>query len=215
MGKRSSFERRPGDFYPTPRAAVLPLIPHLRGVRTFAEPCCGDGALVRHLESLRAALRLCRRHRDRPGRLGARRVRRRPTRSSPTRRTSAALLHPLIPHFQRIAPTWLLLDQDWAPPNRRSLTLEPAPTSSLSGASNGFPERKTAARTISPGTASTPAIPPARSFTRFAQLRCCRRLHGCARTAAAASPTARTAPIAVSAPPTAASAPIASGLAVT
>ena len=51
MGKRSSFERRPGDFYPTPRAAVLPLIPRLRGVRTFAEPCCGDGALVRHLES--------------------------------------------------------------------------------------------------------------------------------------------------------------------
>ena len=27
MGKRSSFERRPADFYPTPRAAVLPLIP--------------------------------------------------------------------------------------------------------------------------------------------------------------------------------------------
>ena len=50
MGKRSNFERREGDFYPTPRAAVLPLIPYLRGVRTFAEPCCGDGALVRHLE---------------------------------------------------------------------------------------------------------------------------------------------------------------------
>jgi hypothetical protein len=30
---------------------VLPLISWLRGVRTFAEPCCGDGALVRHLES--------------------------------------------------------------------------------------------------------------------------------------------------------------------
>ena len=51
MGKRSSFERIPRDFYPTPYAAVPPLIPHLRGVRTFAEPCCGDGALVRHLES--------------------------------------------------------------------------------------------------------------------------------------------------------------------
>ena len=73
MGKRSSFERIPRDFYPTPHAAVPPLIPHLRGVRTFAEPCCGDGALVRHLESLRAALRLCGRHRDRPGRVGARR----------------------------------------------------------------------------------------------------------------------------------------------
>jgi len=51
MGKRSNFERIPRDFYPTPLAAVSPLIPHLRGVRTFAEPCCGDGALVRHLES--------------------------------------------------------------------------------------------------------------------------------------------------------------------
>ena len=51
MGKRSSFERIPRDFYPTPHAAVPPLLPYLRGVRSFAEPCCGDGALVRHLES--------------------------------------------------------------------------------------------------------------------------------------------------------------------
>jgi hypothetical protein len=50
MGKRSNFERVPRDFYPTPFAAVPPLIPHLRGVRTFAEPCCGNGALVHHLE---------------------------------------------------------------------------------------------------------------------------------------------------------------------
>jgi len=51
MGKRSSFERVPRDFYPTPLAAVPPLIPHLGGVRRLAEPCCGDGALVRHLEA--------------------------------------------------------------------------------------------------------------------------------------------------------------------
>ena len=57
MGKRSSFERIPRDFYPTPIAAVPPLIPHLSGIRTFAEPCCGDGALVRHLESF--GLRCC------------------------------------------------------------------------------------------------------------------------------------------------------------
>jgi len=50
MGKRSHFERVPRDFYPTPYAAVPPLIPHLRGIRTFAEPCCGNGALVHHLE---------------------------------------------------------------------------------------------------------------------------------------------------------------------
>ena len=51
MGKRSNFERIPRDFYPTPFAAVPLLISYLRGVHTFAEPCCGDGALVRHLES--------------------------------------------------------------------------------------------------------------------------------------------------------------------
>ena len=53
MGKRSNFERLERDFYPTPFEAVQPLIPHLRGVRTFAEPCCGDGALVGHLESFK------------------------------------------------------------------------------------------------------------------------------------------------------------------
>jgi hypothetical protein len=51
MGKRSDFERKERDFYPTPLKAVSPLIPWLRGIRTFAEPCAGDGALVRHLES--------------------------------------------------------------------------------------------------------------------------------------------------------------------
>jgi hypothetical protein len=30
---------------------VLPLVPWLAGIRTFAEPCCGEGDLVRHLES--------------------------------------------------------------------------------------------------------------------------------------------------------------------
>ena len=51
MGKRSHFPRRDRDAYPTPVTAVAPLIPHLRGIRTFAEPCCDTGDLVRHLES--------------------------------------------------------------------------------------------------------------------------------------------------------------------
>ena len=50
MGKRSNFGRLEADFYPTPRAAVFPLTPHLRGIRCFAGPCAGDGALIRHLE---------------------------------------------------------------------------------------------------------------------------------------------------------------------
>ena len=113
MGKRSDFERVPRDFYPTPAAAVLPLIPHLRGVRTFAEPCAGNGDLVRHLEvyGLRCvyqgdiaagqdALTL-----DSYG--GADAIITNPP-------WTRKLLHPLIEHFQRIAPVWLLLDSDWA-----------------------------------------------------------------------------------------------------
>jgi hypothetical protein len=112
MGKRSNFKRRERDFYPTPYAAVLPLIPHLRGVRAFAEPCCGDGALIRHLESFglrctyagdistgQDALAL-----DHYGAADAL-----VTNPPFTRK----LMHRLIEHFQCIAPTWLLMELDW------------------------------------------------------------------------------------------------------
>jgi hypothetical protein len=51
MGKRSDFERRPRDFYPTPADAVTPLLPHLNAGTRFVEPCAGDGALLDHLQS--------------------------------------------------------------------------------------------------------------------------------------------------------------------
>ena len=51
MGKRSDFERKPRDFYPTPFVAVEPLIGHLQPRKfKFSEPCAGDGQLCRHLE---------------------------------------------------------------------------------------------------------------------------------------------------------------------
>jgi hypothetical protein len=113
MGKRSSFERIPRDFYVTPYGAVPPLIPHLRGVRTFAEPCSGDGALVRHLESFglrcgyagdiatgQDALVL-----DQYG--GAQVIITNPPYTRP-------VMHALIEHFAGILPTWLLLESDWA-----------------------------------------------------------------------------------------------------
>ena len=115
MGKRSNFERRAGDFYATPLKATLPLIPFLRGngIRSFAEPCAGDGALVRHLESrgLRCvysgniatgqdAMGL-----DHYGEIDA-------VVTNPP--YSRDVMHRLIAHFQRIAPTWLLLELDWA-----------------------------------------------------------------------------------------------------
>jgi hypothetical protein len=113
MGKRSSFERREADFYPTPRAAALPLIPYLRGIRTFAEPCAGDGDLVRHLEGFglqcvyaadiatgQDALEF-----DSYGTCDS-------IITNPP--WSRNVLHRLIEHFARIRPTWLLLDSDWA-----------------------------------------------------------------------------------------------------
>ena len=51
MGKRSDFERKPRDFYPTPMEAVEPLIEHLPEDFLFAEPCAGNGALIKHLET--------------------------------------------------------------------------------------------------------------------------------------------------------------------
>ena len=106
------------------RSAVPPLIPHLRGVRTFAEPCCGDGELVRHLEAL--GLRcvyagdistgqdaLARSSYGDPDAIIT---------NPPYTRT---LMHRLIAHFQKIAPTWLLLDSTGRRPGRlhRSLLL--------------------------------------------------------------------------------------------
>jgi len=50
LGKRSSFKRSPRDFYPTPRAAVAPLLPWLAPRTRFCEPCAGAGHLIESLE---------------------------------------------------------------------------------------------------------------------------------------------------------------------
>ena len=52
MGKRSDFDRIPKDLYQTwdPRA-VAPLLPHLGPHTRYAEPCCGEGALIKQLEA--------------------------------------------------------------------------------------------------------------------------------------------------------------------
>jgi hypothetical protein len=115
MGKRSSFKRVPRDFYPTPFKAVPPLIPYLRGVRTFAEPCAGDGALVRHLEGV--GLRCvsagdiatgqdalgCDNYGDADVIIT----------NPPFSRENRVLVCKLFTHFREIGPTWLLLPADW------------------------------------------------------------------------------------------------------
>jgi hypothetical protein len=117
MGKRSSFERIERDFYPTPREAVLPLLPHLAPGTRFVEPCAGNGALV---DVLTAAGHVCARawdiepQRDDIDRLNA--LERLVgnidcfiTNPPWDRRT----LHPMITHFSDQHPTWLLFDADW------------------------------------------------------------------------------------------------------
>jgi hypothetical protein len=113
LGKRSDFPRKSRDFYVTPFKAVEPLIPHLNGTKRFAEPCAGEGDLVRHLESFKlqciyqgdmhkGANALAR---DSYGRGKYTII----TNPPHTR----WIMHELIEHFQQIAPTWLLIDLDW------------------------------------------------------------------------------------------------------
>lgn len=53
MSKRTpGLPQRPRGFWPTPRPAVVPLIPYLPPAATYAEPCAGDGSLINHLASL-------------------------------------------------------------------------------------------------------------------------------------------------------------------
>ena len=111
MGKRSNFERRERDFYPTPYAAVVPLLPHLREGTYFDEPCVGDGDLVLHLE----------RHGHYASDYGDIKNGRDALKITSTSADmfitnppwDRKILHPLILHLSDIEPTWLLFDADW------------------------------------------------------------------------------------------------------
>src|SRR5262245_27917204 len=106
MGKRSSFERRPQDLYPTPIKAVAPLIPYLLGLRAFCEPCAGEGDLIRHLQSFGLT---CVYQGDIATGQDALNVRSFPApviTNPPWRRD---VMHALIMHFMEFAPfCWLL-----------------------------------------------------------------------------------------------------------
>lgn len=116
MGKRSDFPRKDRDAYQTidPRASSF-LVPHLRGVMTFAEPCAGEGFLVGQLQSHGL---ICAYEGDIANGLDAlvHPFEEEATfdaiiTNPPWRRD---ILHLMIERFQSIAPTWLLLDADWA-----------------------------------------------------------------------------------------------------
>ena len=118
MGKRSSFERNPRDYYRTwDTRAVKALLPHLAPGTRFVEPMAGGGTL---LDQLVAAGHEC---------VGAYDIE--PQRADivqsdvftltvdPSAKviTNPAwdrkILHPLITHLSDQAPTILLFDADW------------------------------------------------------------------------------------------------------
>jgi hypothetical protein len=120
MGKRSNFERRDLDYYPTPFEAVKPLLRYLGDGATFCEPCAGAGALIAHLQSAGhkcvSAFDVAPRAEGiavgdatwvTDGQLNnAKYIITNP----PWERT---VLHQIIERCAALRPTWLLFDADW------------------------------------------------------------------------------------------------------
>lgn len=122
MGKRSDFTRRKHDAYDTPREAVRPLLRHLPPTFTYWEPCAGAGDLIEALTGGNC--------------VAASDIEPRPAKGFEWIAThdamkvpfappetdyiitnppwSRPLLHPMIDHFRKMRPTWLLFDADWA-----------------------------------------------------------------------------------------------------
>lgn len=113
MGKRSDFKRRPMDDYPTidPRA-VQKLLPHLIGVRSFIEPCAGEGILVSQLEG---AGKVCVHKSDISTGHDATAFLYPAADAIITNPPwTREILHRIIVNLQHQSPTWLLFDADWA-----------------------------------------------------------------------------------------------------
>lgn len=123
MGKRSDFKRVPRDFYPTPLAAVDPLIPHLPYTFDYVEPCAGDGRLIEHISELTGEHGECiyacdidPRHPDvfTADALSLDYIERGVVDYCITNPPwDRKILHPLIYHWMQRCPTWLLFDADW------------------------------------------------------------------------------------------------------
>lgn len=120
MGKRSEFERKKLDYYPTPRSAVVPLLPHLAPGTRYCEPCAGEGVLMGHLDleghvcvsafDVMPLRRDIRQHDaswiTKADLNGADCVITNPP-------WDRAPLHQIIERCATLVPTWLLFDADW------------------------------------------------------------------------------------------------------
>ena len=125
MGKRSNFPRKERDYYPTPEEAAIPLVRFLPNNLTFAEPCAGDGRLVKHLEELVPNARCTYKADIEPDRTFDNGIEKKDAfhltaddvKDSEYIITNPPwdrkILHPLIYHFVSLKPVWLIFDADW------------------------------------------------------------------------------------------------------
>ena len=113
--RRPGYGHRERDNYPTPWAAVLPLLSHLKPSTRFIEPCAGEGWLVGHLKR---AGHICAGAFDLPGHDA------RTTRydlkavdafitNPPWQTRPSNILHPIIINLSDQAPAWMLIYSDW------------------------------------------------------------------------------------------------------
>ena len=118
MGKRSNFERVERDFYPTPLAAVHPLVRHLPASFSYWEPCAGAFDLCKHINSL-CDISFYTASDIEPADDRVRRSDAFQERITPVDYIitnppwDRKILHPMIEHFSAVRPTWLLFDADW------------------------------------------------------------------------------------------------------
>jgi len=113
MSKRAhqKFKRKERDFYATPESAVLPLLRFLPSLVRVDEPCAGEGDLIRHLE--RHGVNVITSGDIKDG-MDALEIKSTPADMFVTNPPwSRPVLHKLIDHLSKIAPTWMLLDADW------------------------------------------------------------------------------------------------------
>ena len=118
MSKRNqgAFERKDNDAYFTPPKAIHPLVIHLRAghIYAFAEPCAGDGALVVALEQAGFKCTFMGDLATGQNAFDLDQINVRQADciiSNPP--YDRKIMHPLIDHFRRLKPTWLLLESDW------------------------------------------------------------------------------------------------------
>ena len=116
VGKRTDYPKIEKDFYRTPAHAVEPLLAHLNRDTLFDEPCCGDGALVRHLQ---AAGHHCNFASDIDPKMDTAPIINAMDRDDCKGEMFITnppytwkVLDPMITHLSGMAPTWLLLPAD-------------------------------------------------------------------------------------------------------